>query len=278
MRRSLCLTSSAVLAITLAWAAAAAPALAQPHADRVNVKDNGLTCFNGYAYTRKGGDYRYTEHHEVRRSHGRITTWNVTYIGTHGQVIARKHMNFSANPTVPTYRMVMPKSGYAEGIRHHNGRWTMFKRESANAKTQTKSFTIDPPMAADSGFNPLVQQHFDDLNSGQTFTFKFVVAGRQSVLDLKAYKTGNTTFEGRPAVNFKVELNMFLIGNFVPSLKLTYDPRTERLLEYRGIGNMHNDQGKVYPVRVRYDRQMPAVAKAHGAPAARCGSTAASAS
>ncbi|KEZ77614.1 hypothetical protein [Salinisphaera hydrothermalis] len=272
MRRPQCLKiSPAILVGALAWLLTA-PAFAQPDTPQVN--DNGLTCFNGYGYTLKGGDYRYTEHHEVKRVHGHITTWNVTYIGTHGQVLARKHMDFSANPTVPVYRMTMPNSGYEEGIRHDDGRWTMFKRESANARVQTKSFTIDDPMAADSGFNPLVQQHFDELNGGQTIAFKFVAAGRQSVIDLKAYKTGDTTFEGKPAVNFKAELDMFLISHFVPSLKLTYDPKTERLLEYRGIGNMHNDQGKVYPVRVSYYSHMPAVAKAHDAPAAACGSVA----
>ncbi len=115
MRRSLCLTSAAVLAATLVWTAAA-PALAQSDTSKVN--DNGLTCFNGYAYTLKGGDYRYTEHHEVKRVHGRITTWNVTYVGRHGQVIANKHMDFSDNSTIPVYRLTMPKSGYEEGIRH----------------------------------------------------------------------------------------------------------------------------------------------------------------
>ena len=42
------------------------------------------------------------------------------------------------------------------------------------------------PMAANTGFNPLVQPHFNALKGGRTFTFRFVAAGRQSVLDLKA--------------------------------------------------------------------------------------------
>lgn len=264
---------AALIVGTLTWAV---PLCALAQSDTTKINANGLTCFNGYAYTLEGGDYRYTEHHEVKRVDGKITIWNVTYVGPSGQVLAKKHMDFSANPTVPTYRMTMPKSGYEEGIRHDNGQWTMFKRESADAETQTKAFAIDDPMAADSGFNQLVQQHFDALNSGQNVAFKFVAAGRQSVIDLKAHKTGNTTFEGKPAVTFKAELDMFLINNFVPSLKLTYDPKSEQLLEYRGIGNIHNDQGKVYPVRVSYDTEMPAVAKAHQAPAASCGSIAGS--
>lgn len=245
-------------------------ALAQSNTTKVNA--NGLTCFNGYGYTLDGGDYRYTEHHEVRRIDGQITTWNVIYIGRQGRVLAKKHMDFSENPTVPVYRMIMPTSGYQEGIRHQNGRWRMTRRESTDAKIKTKGFEIDKPMAADAGFNILVQDYFDTLQAGQTLPFKFVAAGRQSVIDLKANKTGTTTFEGRPAVNFTAKLDMFLVGWFVSSLKLTYDPATRRLLEYRGIGNIRGRDGKVYPVRVSYYSQMPQAASAHDAPTARCGS------
>lgn len=245
---------------------------ASAQADNIAVKDNGLTCFNGYAYTLEGGDYRYTEHHEVKRVNGRITTWNVTYVGTDGQTVATKHMDFSDNQTVPTYDLTMADSGYQEGITHDNGSWRMYRQESTGADKQTKTFQIDRPMAADSGFNQLVQQHFDALQSGKTVPFKFAAAGRQAVVDLKAHKTGRTIFENKPAVNFKAELDMFLVHWFVDSLKLTYNPKTQRLLEYRGIGNIQNSQGNVYSVRVSYYSQMPKVAKQHGAPAAACGS------
>ncbi|RJS93747.1 hypothetical protein D3260_06680 [Salinisphaera sp. Q1T1-3] len=240
--------------------------------DATRVQNNGQTCFNGYGYTLKGGDYRYTEHHEVSRRNGRITDWNVTYVGRQGQVIARKHMDFSTNPTVPVYEMTVPRTGYEEGIRHQGDTWTMFKRASADAKPQTQNFTIDPPMAADSGFNQLVQQNFSALTSGKTVHFKFAAAGRLSVIDLKASQTGTPTFEGRPAVQFTAKLDMFLVNRFVQSLKLTYDPDTKRLLEYEGIGNIPDDDGDVYPVRVSYYSDMPQVARQHDAPAAACGS------
>ena len=47
-------------------------------------------------------------------------------------------------------------------------------------------------------------------------------------------------------MDFKAELDMFLINWFIPSLRLTYDPKTKRLLQYRGVGNIHNEQGKIF--------------------------------
>ena len=260
--------------LTILGASLPAASFAQPENEAGG--SNGQSCFNGYAYTLEGGDYRYTEHHELSRQAGKITDWDVTYVGRDGQVVATKHMDFSASQTVPVYEMKMPASGYLEGISHDDGTWTMYKRDSANADRQTKTFTIDPPMAADSGFNQLVRNRFDALQSGRTVKFKFAAAGRQSVIDLKASKTGTTTFEDQPAVVFTAKLDMFLVNHLVQSLKLTYDPDTKRLVQYEGIGNIHNDAGEVYPVRVSYYDEMPAVAKEHGAPALACGSISAS--
>jgi hypothetical protein len=233
---------------------------------------DGLSCFNGYAYALASGDYRYTAHHEVRRKKGRLTDWDVTYTGRNGQVLARQHMDFSAWQTVPVYRLAMPGSGYAEGIRHDHGQWTMFERASAQAEEQSRLFIIDPPMAADAGLNELVAEHFKNLVSGRSVHFKLAMPGRQSVLDVKIHKTGNTSFEGRPAIELKAELDMFLASWLIRPLELTYDLQTRRLLEYRGIGTLHNDQGNTYLVRVVFPSQMPEVARRHGAPQVSCGS------
>ena len=234
---------------------------------------DGARCFNGYAYTLQGDDYRYTEHHEQQRSNGRITTWDVDYIGSNGEPIAHKHMDFNASDTVPTYTLEIPANGYREGIRRDGEQWVMFRRDSADAPEKTKPFSIKAPMAADSGFDMLVRENFDRLAAGETVPFNFAAAGRQAVIKLRASQPGTTEFEGRQAVVFDAELDMFLVNFFVDSLKLTYDPDSKRLLEYRGIGNMHNDAGEVYPVRVTYASEMPEVARQAGAPPAECGST-----
>ena len=235
---------------------------------------SGPRCFNGYAYTLQGGEYRYTEHHEQQRSNGKITSWDVDYVGADGESIAHKHLEFGASDTVPTYTLEIPAEGYREGIRRDGDNWVMFQRDSADAPEKTKSFSINPPMAADSGFDMLVRENFDPLVAGETVPFNFAAAGRQAVVKLRAEQTGTTQFEGKEALVFDAELDMFLVNFFVDSLQLTYDPESRRLLEYRGIGNMHDDAGKVYPVRVTYASEMPGEAKQAGAPAAGCGSVA----
>ncbi len=222
-------------------------------------------CFNGYAYTLEQGAFRYIEHHEQTRVDDKAVQWDTTYYNPDGDVIATKHMDFSDNDTVPVYTLEMSGGGYEEGIRHDDG-WTMFRRAGENAEVETKAFEIEPPMAADSGFHPLLQKHFDELMAGQTLAFRFAAAGRQSVIDLRAKRIDDTTFENEKAVVFRAELDMMLVNYFVDSLALTYDPDSKRLLEYRGVGNIQNDEGEVYPVRVSYYSATPEAAEGAGVP------------
>ncbi len=53
-----------------------------------------------------------------------------------------------------------------------------------------------------------------------------------------------------------------VIGVLVDPVRLTYSRESEKVLKYRGIGNMQNADGKVYPVRVSYYSETPSEAKA----------------
>lgn len=235
-----------LLLVIVALLVPAAPALAQA----------SQRCFIGYAYHLDTGDFAYTETHHQTLKNGQPVTWQITYRDTQGNTIAIKTMHFKAHPFVPVYRLEILADGYVEGIRHDGG-WVMYRREHTGADVETKAFAISPPMAGDSGFAPFVQAHFDALMDGQTLTFSFVVAGRLDVIDMQAYRIQDTSFEGKPAVQFKVDLDSWLLNLFVNPIILVYSPDTQRLLEYRGISNMHGSDGEPYPVRVSYYAKPP---------------------
>lgn len=234
------------LLLTVALLVPAFPALAQM----------SQRCFIGYAYHLDTDDFAYTETHHQTLKNGQPVIWKITYRDPQGNMIAVKSMRFKAHPFVPVYRLEIRAEGYVEGIRHDGG-WVMYRREHTGANVETKAFAIDTPMAGDSGFAPFVQTHFDALMAGQTLAFSFVVAGRLDAIDMQASRIQDTTFEGEAAVQFKVELDSWLLNLFVNPIILVYSPDTQRLLEYRGISNMHGADGQPYPVRVSYYSQPP---------------------
>lgn len=221
-------------------------------------------CFVGYAYHLESGTFAYTETHHQTLQDGKPVSWQVTYRDPQGNIIATKNMDFSRNPLVPVYRMQIPAEGYMEGIGYDNA-WVMYRREKTGSQIETQPFALKAPIVGDAGFNGFVKAHFKALMQGQTVKFSFAVAGRLSVIDMKALRIQDTTFEGQPAVQFKAQLDMFLINLFVDPITLVYDPDSMRLLEYRGISNMHGADGKPYPVRVSYYTQPPPAAAQNAA-------------
>lgn len=251
-------------------------ALAIPiaHAESSNSRPtSGEYCFNGYAYAENGKTLLYTEHHEQTLKDGRPQTWTVSYRSANaeimaaepGEVIARKKFDFSNNPTVPVYTLDLLREGYREGIRHDASKgdkgWRMIKRASKDASTETEDFKYDPPMAADSGFDPFVKENFKALMAGETVKFDFVAAGRLGVVGLRAYKVGETEFEGQPAVKFKAELGSLFRFVVDVSIEMTYDPKSKKLLQYQGVSNMHNAARDTFPVVIKYLDEAPSSAQ-----------------
>jgi hypothetical protein len=71
-------------------------------------------------------------------------------------------------------------------------------------------------------------------------------------------KVGDTQFEGKPAIQVKVEPDS-VIRFMTPPLVLTYDPTLKRLLEYRGTSNVISaETGKAYDVHIAFYSQPPA--------------------
>ena len=92
---------------------------------------------------------------------------------------------------------------------------------------------------------------------GETIKMRLAVAGNLDSYRFRLRKTGETTFDGKPAVQFKIELDS-LLRLLVDDLQLTYEPEARRLVVYRGISNVHNPAtGKPYNARIVYTDQAP---------------------
>lgn len=216
------------------------------------------TCFTGYAYHRDSGDFVYTEHHEQVRRDGRAIDWRVTYRAPDGEVIAEKTLDFTRSPFVPVFTLEHRQSGDMEGIRYGEDRgWLMIERDGPEGERLEKTFEVTGDTVADAGFHPFVRERFARLMDGDVVRFRFAVAGSRKVIDMRARRLDDTTFEGERAVRFVAELDLFLINLFVDDIEVTYDPETRRLLEYRGVSNMQNDEGDRYPVRIGYYAERP---------------------
>ena len=208
--------------------------------------------FYGYAYDGESGEYLYTERHEQVLKDGRWQKGSIVYYDTEGEELGRKEMDFSVNPYIPAYTLELA-SGYREGIRDVDGETATLWRRKVDEDEGTEGIDVEEEMAADSGFHSLIYDNLDSILDGETRKFRFAVAGNLDDYSFRVRKIGEATFEGEPAARLKVEAAT-LLRLIAPSLELIYDPEDGRLLQYRGLSNIHDPAtGKPFEdVRIAY--------------------------
>ena len=211
--------------------------------------------FYGYAFDLASDEYLYTEVHEQVIEDGVWKRGSIHYFAPDGSEIGKKTLDFSKDEAVPLYRFDMPNQNYAEGISEVGDQVQLFKIN--DGKRSEKSIRREDNLAADSGFHTVLRDNFDALMAGDTVRMRLAVAGNLDSYRFRAKKVGETTFDGKPAVALKIELDS-LLRLLVDDLQLVYEPEERRLMEYRGISNVHNpDTGKPYNARIVYPDEAP---------------------
>jgi len=224
-----------------------------------SLADETTLRFHGYAWDLDTGRYLYTEVHEAVVEGDRWLRGKMTYLRPDGSVLGRKVLDFSADPFVPAYRLDLLIEGYSEGVTGKPGALAMFRQEGRGAKFETASYDGQPGLlAADSGLHPLIRAHFPELMAGNKVKFRLVVSGSLDVFRFRARRIGDTTFEGRPAVQIELEPDSLLSWLTKP-LELVYEPERRKLVDYRGISNVRDPvTHKQYNVHIAYYSTPPA--------------------
>ena len=242
--RHLSLVVAAVLALI-----PAAPALGQETTQK----------FRGYAYDLDSNKFLYTEIHEQKISGDRWVGGTIDYYAADGSRIGHKTLDFSKDPYVPIYRLDLTTgNGYMEGITAVSAeRIEMQKKGYGTSTVRTASIRRRDPVVADSGFHSFLRDRFPDLVAGKTVPFTFAVSGELNEFRFRARRIADATFEGKPAVRLKVE-PATLLRLLADPLEIVYEPTRRRMLEYRGISNLHDPKTlEAYSVRIVYPSVPP---------------------
>jgi hypothetical protein len=232
--------------------------LASGHA----LADETTLKFYGYAFDLKSNVYLYTEAHHQRVDGERWLGGDIEYYDADGKSIGHKTLDFSKDEFVPLYRLDLTALGYFEAITGiHDGKIDMERCTGAGKPVEKDSIDYRAPLAADSGFHNLVRANFPALLAGEKVKFRLGVAGSLDSFKFVAKRIEDGTFEGKPAVRFRVAPDS-LLSLIADPLELTYEAATRRLLEFRGISNIHAaGTRKPYIARIAYYSAPPPEAK-----------------
>ena len=236
-------------------AAAAALAVSLPAA-----AEDGTHTFYGYAYDLDSGKFLYTEVHKQAIAGERWVGGTIDYYAPDGSRIGHKTLDFSADPYVPVYQLDLATGGgYMEGVKAVTAETIeMQKKGYGSLKVRSATVKRKGTMVADSGFHSFLRDRFADLVAGKTVEFTFAVSGELDQFKFRARRVADGTFEGKPAVRLRVEPSTWL-RLLADPLEVLYDPEQRKLLEYRGISNLHDPRTfEPYNARIIYPSKRPA--------------------
>jgi hypothetical protein len=221
---------------------------------------DGTHTFQGYAYDLETGAFLYTEVHKQAIAGERWLGGTIDYYAPDGASIGHKVLDFSADPYVPLYQLDLSTGGgYMEGVKAVTAETiAMQKKGYGSNKVRSATVKRKGTMVADSGFHSFLRDRFSDLVAGKTAEFTFAVSGELDQFKFRARRVEDGTFEGKPAVRLKVEPSTWL-RLLADPLEVLYDPEQRKLLEYRGISNLHDPRTfEPYTVRIIYPSKRPA--------------------
>ena len=214
--------------------------------------------FYGYAYDLKTQAHLYTEVHQQQVREGRWRGGTITYFDPAGKKIGAKTLDFSKDPYVPVFRTDLFYKDYYESITDITADGITLSVKHTGKAPETKTIRRRAPQAGDSGLHPMILDKLADLQAGKTVPFRLALAGALDDYRFKISKKADVNYSGVPAIELIMKPDS-LLSIVADDLFFVYDPARRKLLEYRGLSNLHDPQtGDPWLTRIVYPDVPPA--------------------
>jgi hypothetical protein len=207
--------------------------------------------FRGTA--REAGKIVYFEDHDVQfDDQGIVLEATTTYNNPEGKILAILTSDFRNSLSLPDHVFKDERTMTQYGIRREAGKVILFSKDRGKIETSKvldDKGDIDRLQVGCQGFNYYLKGRTNFLKSIRSQPVLFMVPG-----DLTTYKfvleyLGETQDQ---VVDFKVKIENWFFRAFAPELEFKYDKKIDRIVWYKGISNIKNNDGQVMNVTIDY--------------------------
>ena len=198
----------------------------------------------GTAYNAKNGQELYLEEHFVFDQNDQRTRL-VLYRCPSGQPFARKWVRDTSTASAPDFDLVDARTGYHEGVSGPLGARKVYVQDNDHSPMRSAPLQTRANAVIDAGFDAYVREHFDSLDPQARLAF--VVPSRLGYLGLRLADTSSDAH----VRHIRLSLDAWY-GFAAPSIDLTYDTASRRLMQFKGISNIHDANGSSQVVRIEF--------------------------
>lgn len=197
----------------------------------------------GYAYDSRDGVERYREEHWLVRDGARQDRL-VLYRCPGGAAFARKWVRGAVDDPAPDFALYDQRDGYREGVDTRQGVRTVYVQQRAGAPMQHRTLPLVDDAVVDAGFDAWLRANWQPPARPP----RFLVPSRLDWMPL--------TVQARDAASqakrsFRLRLDAWY-GFAAPTLRVTYDIPSRRLLRFEGPSNLRDGNGGTPVVRIEF--------------------------
>lgn len=183
----------------------------------------------------------YTESHWSVLENNVLKNRTVIYRCADGTPFARKEIVYAASAFAPAFNFNDSRFNYQEGLRWQNGSPQLWYVRDGQSKQKTLAASNN--LVADAGFDAFIKNRWPMLIAEQRQSLDFAIPARLTSYGFNLQLVNSLAFKNEPAHSFKLGLQSWL-GFIAPNIEVTYSHSSKRLLRFKGLSNILNDQGE----------------------------------
>ena len=199
------------------------------------------------------GQLEYIEEHVLTYENNIIVAIETTFYDAEARKIAKQLSDFTHGPQFGSYDFKDERHQYNDGVRVMSDQILLYAKENPAADTQKKYFEKKPDQIVGQGFYQFVAANLEALARGNSISAKLVLPAQMNQYDIRIRKQhiqGNR-------MQLVVELDNWFLRLFTPNIQVEYDLKNRRLLWYRGISMVADEDNKSVEVVTTYDYHQP---------------------
>jgi len=209
--------------------------------------------YSGSAFDLNNGKFLYKEFHEERYSEKKLSESITEYRDQQNKLLSQRVMVFKDDLTKPKFELQDFRSGYIEGSEVlSNNEVKVYTRKNKESELEEKVLNPEEPFVIDGGLTYFFIKNWNSLMNNETVEFNFITPAKLDYFRFRVSKNSIINLGARRGLQLKLEINSFILRAFVDPIYITYDLETKKILSYKGISNINNEQGKSYSVQIDY--------------------------
>jgi hypothetical protein len=207
-----------------------------------------------YGKATRDGKLIYTENHQAQfDKSGQIQSAKTEYLNPEGKLIATLKSDFSKSITAPSHDFEDLRFAHKHGIRYTDKGIELYSQEGSE-KEQTKLISSkdksDGLLVGCQGLGYYFRDHLDQIKNSKVVPILFLIPGSLDTYDFElVYKSID---EKTGLEKMRINIKNWFLRLFAPHLDIEYDPKTKRMVSYKGLSNLYDDNKKQQNVDIQY--------------------------